>query len=101
VIGGGARSAFWGRLLASVLGRPLDYRAAGELGPAFGAARLARLADTGERPEVVCEPPPLVATIEPEPALAAGLGERLARWRRLYPALRERFAEAGGSGARW
>jgi hypothetical protein len=36
----------------------------------------------------------LVATVEPDPALAAGLAERLARWRRLYQDLRERFAEA-------
>ena len=44
VIGGGSRSLFWGRILASVLDRPLTFHAGGELGPAFGAARLARLA---------------------------------------------------------
>jgi xylulokinase len=94
VIGGGARSRYWGRLLASALGRPLEYHAGGELGPAFGAARLARLAATGEKPEAVCTAPPRLATAEPEAALAEGLAERLARWRRLYAALRECFAEA-------
>jgi len=34
VIGGGARSAYWGRILASTLGRALDYRSGGEVGPA-------------------------------------------------------------------
>jgi xylulokinase len=50
VIGGGARSQFWGRILAAALNRPLHYPAGGELGPAFGAARLGRLAATGEAP---------------------------------------------------
>ncbi len=95
VIGGGARSRYWGRILASVLGRPLDYRAGGEVGPAFGAARLARLAHTGERPEDVCTVPPLLESVPPDAALASGLNARLARWRRLYRDLRERFAESG------
>ena len=50
VIGGGARSRFWGRILASALDRPLHYHAGAEVGPAFGAARLARLAVTRRRP---------------------------------------------------
>jgi xylulokinase len=44
VIGGGAKSHYWGAILSSVLGRPLVYRDGGEVGPAFGAARLAQLA---------------------------------------------------------
>ena len=95
VIGGGARSRYWGRILATVLGRPLDYRAGGEVGPAFGAARLARLAHTGERPEDVCTAPPLLASVSPDAASAPGLETRLGRWRRLYQDLRERFVEAG------
>jgi xylulokinase len=46
VIGGGARSPYWGKILSSVLNRPLVYRDGGEIGPAYGAARLAQLADT-------------------------------------------------------
>ena len=57
VIGGGARSRYWGRILASVLGQPLTYHPGGETGPAFGAARLARLAVSGEAPADVCTPP--------------------------------------------
>jgi xylulokinase len=95
VIGGGARSRLWGRILASALGRPLDYRAGAELGPAFGAARLARLADTSERPEEVCTAPALMETAGPDAALAERLAGRLARWRGLYQDLRQRFAETG------
>ena len=56
VIGGGARSRLWGRILADVLGRPLTYHAGGDVGPAFGAARLARLAVTGEDPATRLHP---------------------------------------------
>lgn len=41
VIGGGARSAYWGRILASALGTRLVYPDGGDVGPALGAARLA------------------------------------------------------------
>ena len=44
VIGGGARSAYWGRILAAALGVELAYLEGGEVGPALGAARLAQLA---------------------------------------------------------
>ena len=54
VIGGGARSTYWGKILAAVLDLPLTYCAGAETGPAHGAARLARLAVTGEDPAAVC-----------------------------------------------
>ena len=47
-IGGGARSPFWMRLLATILDRPVTLYAGAANGPAFGAARLARLAVTRE-----------------------------------------------------
>jgi xylulokinase len=91
VIGGGARSELWGRILAAALDRPLTYAAEAEVGPAFGAARLGRLAVTGEPAAEVCTPPPVEHVIEPDPALAARCRERHAVFRRLYPALRETF----------
>jgi xylulokinase len=90
VIGGGARSRFWGRLLASALDRPLRYHPAAEIGPAFGAARLARLAVGGEEPSSVCTAPPVEALVEPEAALRDGLRERRRRFAALYPALNAR-----------
>jgi len=91
VIGGGARSQLWGRILASVLGRPLIYHDDGEVGPAFGAARLARLAVGGETPEALCTMPSVTNIIEPETGLADIYGERRARFRRLYAALEQEF----------
>ena len=91
VIGGGAQSNYWGRILASVLGRELTYHAAGEVGPAFGAARLGRLAVTGENPTNVCMPPPVDHVIEPDGNLRDALGARLDRFRRLYPLLKPEF----------
>ena len=88
VIGGGARSGLWGRILAATLGRHLTYHTGSEVGPALGAARLARLAATGERPEEVCTPPPVDRVVEPDAELADRLAPRLERWRALYRVLR-------------
>lgn len=48
LIGGGARSRFWAKLIASILDVTLVRHDASDRGPAFGAARLARLAVTNE-----------------------------------------------------
>ncbi|WP_288586094.1 xylulokinase [uncultured Methylobacterium sp.] len=88
VIGGGSRSPAWIRILASVLDLPLSPLAEGEHGGAFGAARLARLAVTGEAPEALCTPPARGATVMPDPELVPAYAERLAHYRGLYPALR-------------
>jgi xylulokinase len=88
VIGGGARSRLWGKILASVLGRALAYRAASDVGPALGAARLARLCVTGEEPAAVCTAPPVLWTAEPDVGLAAHYAPRLAEFRDLYRRLR-------------
>ena len=88
VIGGGGRSRGWVAILAAVLGLPLHRVAESEHGAAFGAARLARLAVTGEDPGAVCTPPSRLETIVPDPALAAAYAGRLAAYRALYPALK-------------
>jgi xylulokinase len=92
VVGGGSRSPFWGRILAAALGARLEYRAGADVGPALGAARLARLALTGEPPEAVCMPGPIQHIISPDPALADSMGARHTRFRALYPALKDHFA---------
>ncbi|MEO7425864.1 MAG: xylulokinase [Fibrobacteria bacterium] len=92
VIGGGARSRLWGRILASVLKRPLSYRKGGEAGPAFGAARLARLALTGEKPEAVCTAPAVDHVIAPEAAWSERYDEKLSLYRNLYQDVKARFS---------
>jgi xylulokinase len=94
VIGGGARSRFWGRILASVLDRPLRYHSGGEAGPAFGAARLARLAVLAEDPNAVCLAPPVERVVEPDTMLRDRYADRLALYRRLYRELQDTFAQS-------
>ena len=88
VIGGGARSAHWGRILAAVLDARLVYPDGGEVGPALGAARLAAIGATGAAPAAICTRPPTRAVIEPEPDLAARLAPKLTRFRSAVAALR-------------
>ena len=85
VIGGGSRSASWTELLASALGIPLHRVEDGESGAAFGAARLARLAVTGEEPAARCRPPRRIATVRPDESTRARYEERLARYRACRP----------------
>ncbi|MCX7676599.1 MAG: xylulokinase, partial [Alteraurantiacibacter sp.] len=54
LIGGGARSRHWGTVLAAALNVEIVYLAGGEVGPALGAARLARMGVTGESADTVC-----------------------------------------------
>jgi len=93
VTGGGSRSLYWGRLLASALNCPLTYRAGSEIGAAYGAARLARLAVSGEAVETVCTQPSVSHVIDPDPALCSLLAERRAIFTRLYGDLRNAFKE--------
>ncbi|PPQ35896.1 xylulokinase [Rhodopila globiformis] len=84
VIGGGSRSRTWIAIIAAALGIPLHRLAAGEHGGAFGAARLARMAVTGEAPEAVCVRPAREETVMPDPVLADAYTAQLARYRDLY-----------------
>jgi xylulokinase len=94
VIGGGARSAWWGRVLAATLKRRLVYREGAELGPAYGAARLARLCISGEAIEGVCTQPAVRAVIEPRGGDIDALANKREIFIQLYRDLRERFQEA-------
>jgi xylulokinase len=88
-VGGGSRSSYWLKLIATVLGIPVDLPAQGEFGAAMGAARLGRIAATDADPVSVCNPPSIAASFDPEPSLAPAFLEAHARWRTLYPALKE------------
>ena len=92
--GGGARLPYWGQLLAAALNRPLTYRAGSEIGAALGAARLGRMAATGESPAAVCRLPSMVRVLEPDPELAAVLAQRRGHFVRLYRDLRNIFQES-------
>lgn len=91
VIGGGARSRWWGAVLAAALQRPLIYRDGADLGPSFGAARLARLAVSGESVTDVCKPPPVRDVIEPDAHYVEHLAVKQKHFAPLYQDLRARF----------
>jgi xylulokinase len=90
-IGGGSRSRFWIRILANALDRPVVLYRESAQGPAFGAARLARLAATGESAQSVCVAPMTAEVIEPERALVDAYREMGERFRRLYRVVKQEF----------
>lgn len=83
LIGGGARSRLWGEIIATVLGRPLLLPPSAALGPALGAARLARQSVGGN----LCDDASGTAAtvIEPRP-----------HWRAELTTRRERYARHSG-----
>jgi xylulokinase len=97
--GGGARSRLWLRIVASVLGIPLELTAVEE-GSAYGAALLAGVA-TGlfaDVHEAVAACVRVRDRVEPDPVWADAYDGRYARFRALYPALR---ATSGDSPRTW
>jgi xylulokinase len=88
-IGGGARSRLWLAIMANVLDLPVNRLADGEVSGAMGAALLGRMAATGEAPAYVCKPPKRTETLEPRPDLRDAYAEAFARYRKLYPAIKE------------
>jgi xylulokinase len=89
VSGGGARSDLWLRIVASVLGLPLE-RTAAEEGAAYGAALLGGVAagvftDVHEAVDATVR---VTETVEPVPAWSDAYANGYERFRALYPALR-------------
>ncbi|MFN3862393.1 MAG: xylulokinase [Roseateles sp.] len=92
LVGGGARSAWWAQLLASLLNVRLVNGVGAEAGGALGAARLAWLA-TGSTVNEVCRTPAIARIADPDPVLAAALQPRFERFQRLYQALQSEFGQ--------
>lgn len=89
-IGGGSRSNYWLQLLADILERPICRCEDSASGPAFGAARIARLAVTQEAPDDVCWVPKTDRVFEP--CLVSGsYDNRFERFKRLYRAVALEF----------
>lgn len=84
VIGGGARSAYWGKIIAAALNTPLIYLKGGEVGPALGAAKLAQIAVTGSDAASICTTPQISHVIEPERSITDRLAPKLTRFRAAY-----------------
>jgi xylulokinase len=89
ISGGGSRSSVWLRIVASVLGLPLQKTAVEE-GAAYGAALLGGVAagSFADVHEAVAACVKTVDTIEPEPEWVEVYASGYERFRALYPALR-------------
>ncbi len=90
VSGGGARSELWLRIIASVLEIPLE-RPVVEEGAAYGAALLGGVAGGAwaSTDEAVAACVRVTGEVEPEPAWIEPYAEGRARFRALYPAIRD------------
>jgi xylulokinase len=86
-MGGGSRSDYWLRAIATALNVPVDLPVAGDFGGAFGAARLAIMAATGAGAEVASRPK-IARTVDPDRALLDAFSAGHARFRAAQTALR-------------
>lgn len=92
LIGGGAKSEFWRQILADITNMNLVYRVGGEVGPALGAARLARLAVTeGLTVSDCCPIPELKQRHTPNAERAEQYKVKRERFRSLYASLSPLF----------
>ena len=92
ICGGGAKSPLWRTILANVCHIALE-QIESEEGPGYGGAMLAAVA-CGEYPSVEEAARKLVRVTgreEPDPAIAARYEAQYAKYRRIYPALRDVF----------
>ncbi len=88
LVGGGARSGFWGQMIADVTGLSIDLAAGAEAGAALGAARLGMLAAKAGEERAICARPAAQRRFTADPARGALHAPRLARYRALYKAER-------------
>ncbi|MEK1886584.1 MAG: xylulokinase [Phyllobacterium sp.] len=87
-VGGGSRSTYWLRTIATALKIPVDVPADGDFGAAFGAARLGLIAAEGADPLAICVAPATDYTVEPEANLTDAFDAAYHRYHNLYPALK-------------
>ena len=94
ICGGGAKSPLWKTIMANVLNIQLEVPES-EQGPGMGGAMLAMVA-CGLYPTVADACAKLTRTAEtisPDPELAARYEARYQQFRKIYPAMRELFAQ--------
>ena len=87
-VGGGSRSDYWLRLVATALDCPVQLPVAGDFGGAFGAARLAVMAATGAGAEIATLSQ-IARTIDPDPALKDAFDAGHARFRAAQSAIKD------------
>jgi xylulokinase len=91
-IGGGSRSGYWLKAIATALGLPVDIPAEGDFGAAFGAARLGLIAAEGADPVAICSAPATSHSVDPDRGLTTAYEAAYRRYRELYPAVKKATA---------
>jgi xylulokinase len=86
-VGGGSKSDYWVKAIATSLDLPIELPVAGDFGGAFGAARLGMMAATGAGIEIATAPQ-IARTIAPDTSLTSAFTEAQARYRASYAALK-------------
>ncbi len=87
-VGGGSRSDYWLRLIATALDCQVQLPVAGDFGGAFGAARLAMMAATGAGAEIATLPK-IARVIDPDPALTDAFDAGHSRFRAAQTAIKD------------
>ena len=88
-VGGGSRSRYWLKIIATVLNVPIAIPEDGDFGAAFGAARLGLIAAENADPFAICAPPAIREVIMPIPDLVEAYASAHATYSDLYPAIKE------------
>ncbi len=92
ICGGGAKSQLWKKILANVLGIPLDSVVT-EQGPGYGAAILA-MVTTGAYKTVKEATDKMIrieSTVYPDPELTTLYNERYEKFKKIYPTVKTLF----------
>ncbi|WP_137109289.1 xylulokinase [Rhodobacter sp. SY28-1] len=87
-VGGGSRSDYWLRLIATALDCPVQLPVAGDFGGAYGAARLGLMAATGAGAEIATLPQ-IARVVEPDPTLTDAFDAGHARFRAAQAAIKD------------
>ena len=87
-VGGGSRSDYWLKAIATALDCPVQLPVAGDFGGAFGAARLGLMAATGAGAEIATLPK-IARVIDPDPTLKDAFDAGHARFRAAQSAIKD------------
>ncbi len=87
-MGGGAKSTYWLKAIATTLNIPLMVPKAGDFGAALGAARLAQMAVNGAGVEIATMPP-IDKTVDPDITLQSAFSDTYARYLAAYATLKD------------
>lgn len=87
-VGGGTKSDYWVKAIATALDMPVELPVAGDFGGAFGAARLALMAANGAGAEIATIPK-IERVIEPDTSLTGAFRDAHTRYRASYAAIKD------------